>query len=119
MKNLKEDQGPIDLAYLKSIIDNDEQFKNELFEIFCENVSRNLLKMEEAIESGNANSWYMAAHAFKGSSASIGAFRLSTIMEYAQKHPEENREKKIDLLKNIKEEASLVIDCYKAEILQK
>ncbi len=118
MKDIQQvTENPIDIAYLKSIIDNDIEFKKELFTIFCENVKRNIAKMEDALESSNNNSWYMAAHAFKGSAASIGAFNLSKIMEYAQKNPEESRDKKIEILKIAKEESKKVIDYYTSEML--
>ena len=65
------------------------------------------------------NSWYMASHAFKGAAASIGAFDLSKILEYAQKHPEENYEQKTELLKKIKDELALVIKFINEEMTKK
>jgi HPt (histidine-containing phosphotransfer) domain-containing protein len=80
----------IDVEFLRSIIDNDREFEKELLTIFLENANRNMVKMEEAVNSGDNNAWYMSSHAFKGASASIGAFRLSQMLEYAQKHPDDN-----------------------------
>ncbi|NBV07327.1 MAG: hypothetical protein EBS06_08885 [Proteobacteria bacterium] len=109
----------IDVEFLRSIIENDVEFEKELFAIFTENANRNVEKMEDAIKSSNDNSWYMASHAFKGASASIGAFDLSRILEYAQKHPEENYEQKTELLRKVKEELALVISFINEELLSK
>ena len=108
----------IDVEFLRSIIENDVEFEKELFAIFTENAERNVEKMEEAIKTSNDNSWYMASHAFKGAAASIGAFDLSKILEYAQKHPEENYEQKTELLKKIKEELVLVVSFINNELLK-
>ena len=108
----------IDVEFLRSIIENDVEFEKELFAIFIENAQRNVEKMEEAIKDSNDNSWYMASHAFKGASASIGAFELSKVLEYSQKHPEENYEQKTELLKKIKEELRLVIKFINEELLK-
>ena len=108
----------IDTEFLRSIIDNDKEFEKELFAIFSENAHRNIAKMEEAIKTGDNNSWYMASHAFKGAAASIGAFDLSKSLEYAQKHPEEDTQKKLSVLNNIREELRRVLDFINQELLK-
>ncbi len=113
-QNLKK---AIDTEFLRGIIENDKEFERELFKIFSENAHRNILKMEEAIRDSDNNSWYMASHAFKGAAASIGAFELSKVLEYAQKHPEENSEKKSQLVAQVREEMSRVLDFINQEIL--
>lgn len=109
----------IDTEFLRSVIDDDKEFEKELFAIFSENAHRNITKMEDAIKDGDNNSWYMASHAFKGASASIGAFDLSKVLEYAQKHPEDNIEGKNEILKKVREEFALVLDFINEEILDK
>ena len=109
----------IDTEFLRSVIDDDKEFEKELFAIFSENAHRNITKMEDAIKDGDNNSWYMASHAFKGASASIGAFDLSKVLEYAQKHPEDNAEGKSEILKKVREEFALVLDFINEEILDK
>ncbi|GDX36675.1 hypothetical protein LBMAG18_11860 [Alphaproteobacteria bacterium] len=98
----------IDIKYLKSIIDDDKEFEKELFLIFFENAQKNIEKLNEAIISQDKNSWYMAAHAFKGASASIGAFELAKILEIAQKSLDANEESKIRIIENIKQELASV-----------
>lgn len=119
MENNTDTKKAIDVEFLRSIIENDAEFEKELFAIFTENANRNVEKMDDAIKSSNDNSWYMASHAFKGAAASIGAFDLSKILEYAQKHPEENYEQKTELLRKIKEELDLVIKFINEELLSK
>jgi HPt (histidine-containing phosphotransfer) domain-containing protein len=109
----------VDVEFLRSIIENDFEFEKELFTIFIDNANRNIEKMDHAIMHSGDNSWYMAAHAFKGASSSIGAFELSKILEYAQKHPEENYEQKTELLKKIKQELQLVMDFISEELLER
>ena len=107
----------VDREFLRGIIDNDKEFEKELFAIFSENAQRNIAKLEEAIQDNNNNSWYMAAHAFKGAAASIGAFDLSKILEYAQKNPEDNADKKNQLLTQVRDEMVLVLDFINKELL--
>ena len=83
MENNQQRKRAIDMEFLRSIIENDVEFEKELFAIFVENANRNFIKMEEAVGKDN-QAWYMASHAFKGASASVGAFDLSKILEDAQ-----------------------------------
>jgi HPt (histidine-containing phosphotransfer) domain-containing protein len=106
----------IDTDFLRDIIDNDFEFKKELFTIFIENAKKNITKLEEALKNQDNNLWYVSAHAFKGASASIGAFPLSKNLEYAQKHPEESIEEKQKTLEKIKAELNLVFDFIDSEI---
>lgn len=110
---------PIDVEFLRSIIEDDFEFEKELFAIFIENAHRNIEKMEDAIKSSNDNSWYMASHAFKGAAASIGAVNLSNILEYAQKYSEENPEQKNEVLKKVKDEFQLVAEFINEELLER
>jgi HPt (histidine-containing phosphotransfer) domain-containing protein len=59
----------------------------------------------------------MAAHAFKGAAASIGAFGLSGLLEHAQQFPEESFAEKTELMKKIHEEFRFVLDFINEETL--
>ena len=107
---------PIDIEFLRSVIEDDIEFEKELFTIFLENASRNIEKMEESLDISRYNFWYMASHAFKGSAASIGAFELSKSLETAQKSAEQSSEIKSDILKTVKEEYKLVSDFIGEEL---
>lgn len=106
----------IDIEFLRSVIEDDREFEKELFAIFTENAQRNIVKMEEAIQKVDNNSWYMASHAFKGAAASIGAFELSKSLEYAQRHPEDNMEEKVRILQKVRDEFRLVLDFINEEL---
>lgn len=110
MVQLSQTKKPIDVEFLRSVIESDAEFERELFKIFIENGNRNIEKMEDSFDISRYNFWYMAAHAFKGSSASIGAFDLSKILENAQKSAEDSSEVKSQIVKEIKEEFKVVCD---------
>lgn len=100
----------IDLEFLRGIIENDKEFERELFEIFVENAKKNIEKLEEAIVASDNDSWYMAAHAFKGAATSVGAFNLAESLETAQQSPDESTAIKKNILKNIKDDFELVLN---------
>ena len=88
----------VDATFLHGIIDGDKQFEKELLNIFCENAHRNMVRMQECINNNDNNGWYMATHAFKGASASIGAFDLAKALEKAQKRQDATAEEKKAML---------------------
>lgn len=113
---MSEQNKAIDVEFLRSVIDDDREFEKELLTIFLENANRNIVKMEDALKAQDNNAWYMAAHAFKGAAASIGAFNLSQMLEYAQKHPEENDDQKGKIVSDVKREFDLVNEFISTEL---
>ncbi len=107
---------PIDLDFLENVIGDDKEFERELCEIFIDNSAQYMSKMEETAQSGDGNGWYMASHAFKGASASIGAFPLSKVLETAQKSSEEPTEVKEKLLAEAKAEYVKVEEFIKKDM---
>ncbi len=118
MENNQQRKRAIDMEFLRSIIENDVEFEKELFAIFVENANRNFIKMEEAVGKDN-QAWYMASHAFKGASASVGAFDLSKILEDAQKSMEASIDQKTKILAQAREEFKLVLEFINEELLEK
>ena len=110
MVQLSQTKKPIDVEFLRSVIESDAEFERELFKIFIDNGNRNIEKLEDSFDPSRYNFWYMAAHAFKGSTASIGAFDLSKILENAQKCAEDTAEVKAKILKEVKDEFKVVCD---------
>jgi len=108
--SLDDNKNSIDIDFLRKIIGNDLVFERELFEIFLDNSKYNIAKLDNALKSDDNNAWYMASHALKGSSASIGAFPLSKILEFAQKSSDIEIEKKVEIFHKIKEEFKRVED---------
>lgn len=110
------DKVSVDREFLNSIVDNDLDFQKELFSIFIENAERNIKKMEDALKAKDNNAWYMSSHAFKGAAASIGAFPLSKVLEYAQKHPEDTEKVKREIIDKVKQELEGVLTFINEEL---
>lgn len=112
-KFMNKDNIVIDLDFLNKVIGDDEEFAKELFEIFIDNCSYNISKLEKAINDNDKNSWYMASHAMKGSSASIGAFNFSKLCDLSQKVSDQETIKKTQILENIKIDFAKIQDFIK------
>jgi HPt (histidine-containing phosphotransfer) domain-containing protein len=106
----------LDMEFLRQVTGSDIEFEKELFLIFLESSRNNLEKMEKSIADKNDTNWHLAAHSFKGASASIGAFDLSKTLELAQYHPKGLFEEKAALLKKIQTEFDLVTDFINKQI---
>jgi HPt (histidine-containing phosphotransfer) domain-containing protein len=104
----KSSKKAVDIEFLKSITGDDVAFEKELFILFLDSSKSNILKMEKALADSDNNGWYMASHALKGASASIGAFDLSKVLEYAQTHPKDDDKDKVRVLTDIKKELTRV-----------
>jgi HPt (histidine-containing phosphotransfer) domain-containing protein len=104
----KSSKKAVDIAFLKSITGDDVSFEKELFILFLDSAKNNILKMEKALAESDNDGWYMASHALKGASASIGAFDLSKELEYAQTHPKDDYKDKVRVLADIKAELAKV-----------
>jgi HPt (histidine-containing phosphotransfer) domain-containing protein len=100
----------LDIEFLRQVTVGDIEFEKELFLIFLESSKNNLDRMEKSITDKNDTLWHLAAHSFKGASASIGAFDLSKTLEAAQYHPKGFFEEKTLLLEKIRTEFDLVVD---------
>ena len=95
---------PIDIDFLKKIIGDDVAFEKELYEIFLDNSRYNISKTESSMISGDNNAWYMASHALKGSSSSIGAFDFAQVLEESQKNSDSDIETKHKIFERTREE---------------
>lgn len=100
---------PVDLAFLRSITDHDDEFEKDLLRIFIASSKNDIKKMEDSLEDPTSNDWYLSSHSFKGSAASIGAFSLAKTLEYAQFHKDDNKDDKFKTLKEIKEKLNIVV----------
>ncbi len=114
----KSSKKAIDIEFLKSITGDDVSFEKELFILFLDSSKSNIIKMEKALAGSDNNGWYMASHALKGASASIGAFDLSKVLEYAQTHPKDEDKEKIRVLAEIKTELTRVETFINDEFLK-
>lgn len=110
---MTETKPPVDQDFLSEMSGGDVVVEKDLFDTYSESCKENLAKMERAMKSGDENDWFIAAHSLKGASASIGAFDLSKIFDYAQTHKEENLVQKQEVIKKIRIELKLVIEFFK------
>ena len=108
---------PVDLEFLRNITDQDEEFEKDLLSIFIESSNSDVRKMEESIDNPSDNQWYLSSHSFKGSSASIGAFSLAKTLESAQMNKDSSKEKKLEILKDIKIKLKKVTEFLTKEII--
>lgn len=115
-KKISRTDPAIDLDFLRDVTGNDRDFEKELFVLFLDSSKTSISKLETALADNNEDAWYAVSHSLKGASASIGAFYLAQISEYAQTHPKDEREKKSVVLSDIKAEFQRVADSINKEM---
>lgn len=101
----------IDMAHLEFFTDGDLEQEKILADVFMKVGLDSLQTLEDHIQGMNQNdSWRMASHKLKGSSAQVGANKLSEYCLAAERAIDESLEQKALLLKDVKrglEEVSL------------
>lgn len=105
---MAEIRTPIDLSYLTELSQEDASFEQDLFSDFLGSCKNYLAQMEQAVKDSNNDLWYKSAHSLRGASASVGAFDLSKLFDYAQNHKQ-----KLELMKKIEDELKLVSEFIK------
>ena len=96
----------IDLEHLGMLTDGNPDEERELFELFIEQAALNIDELKAAIK--DHEEWRKAAHKFKGSAASIGAFPLSSTCKEAETNHEVAPEEKEVQLVTIEKDFALV-----------
>jgi CheY-like chemotaxis protein/HPt (histidine-containing phosphotransfer) domain-containing protein len=69
----------VDLAKLRRLAGDDQDFLLEILDTFLEDAPGLLLKMRGALQAGDAAALRIAAHSLKSNSAEFGAMDLSTV----------------------------------------
>ncbi len=72
-------QGPIDYERIEDATGGDREFLEELVEIFLTDASERVEELKDALSRGEAETFSRTAHKLKGSSANMGAVRLTDI----------------------------------------
>ena len=107
----ESDKAIVDMAQLDLFTDGDLEQEKMLASVFMDVGLGSLQILEEHIRGMNSNDqWRMASHKLKGSSAQIGANKLSQFCAAAEKAESESMEQKSLLIQDIKkgfEEVSL------------
>lgn len=111
MTNLTNNsQAPVDLEFLRTVTDHDNDFEKDLLKIFIQSADNDVGKMEKSLGNPRCDDWYLSSHSFKGAAASMGAFSLAKSLEYAQFHKDDPDDKKLIILAEIKTKLKIVID---------
>ena len=64
---------PVDWGHIVAVSNGDEEFAQELVQLFIDSGDASLQKIREALDGGDLTAMGAAAHSFKGSSANIQA----------------------------------------------
>lgn len=112
---MNNSQAPVDLEFLRTVTDSDNDFEQDLLKIFIQSADNDVGKMEKSLGNPRCDDWYLSSHSFKGAAASMGAFTLAKSLEYAQFHKDETDDKKLVMLDDIKAKLKIVIDYLTVE----
>ena len=72
-------QGPIDYERIEDATGGDREFLEELVDIFLADAAQRIEELKDALQKGEAENFSRTAHKLKGSSANMGAVRLTDI----------------------------------------
>ncbi|NUN64771.1 response regulator [Pseudanabaena biceps] len=75
----------IDWEHVNEVVDNNEEFKAELLEMFCDSIPPVLIQLEEAIAELDFIKIRGTAHFIKGSTANIGVRAMMAISDDLEK----------------------------------
>jgi HPt (histidine-containing phosphotransfer) domain-containing protein len=112
-------QKPIfDTLFFNNITGGDEDFKNELIEVFISSSDDQLFEIKKAAEDKNSDqyNWHSVLHSLKGSCSSIGAIQLSELIIKNQ-NKSNNQISKEERL-NIYKEIEQLLQKTKSEMLK-
>jgi HPt (histidine-containing phosphotransfer) domain-containing protein len=73
---------PLDLAHLRRFTLGDRSLEMEVLHLFIDQAPFTIEAMKEA---GTDREWASAAHTLKGSARAVGAWRLATLAEQAER----------------------------------
>ncbi|MDP9401184.1 MAG: ATP-binding protein, partial [Actinomycetota bacterium] len=73
------DRGALDAVLPEAGDEDDRALARELCLLFCEEAERGLAAVDAALETGDAEAMHRAAHALKGTSATLGAARVQAL----------------------------------------
>lgn len=98
----------VDFTILDSIIGDDQNIRQELFEAFLESSSKCLTCLHDAFSAHDSTSWRKQAHALKGLCFDFGAGDLGNLCKHAEKNCEATEEEKQAMLVKIAHDLALV-----------
>lgn len=107
----------LDLSNLREALDGDAELEKELFKEFIES-SQELIEKLSAVKSNyeQHEEWRIAAHALKGISQNLGAFKLGEFCKNAQEQAQAPQEEKSEIFNKILNEHQKVIALLQQEM---
>lgn len=108
--NLRDASFPVDLAHLRHFTDGDPSSERELCNAFLTQAAELLEKLKCSIHDNHRNKWRQTAHVLKGSSANLGAARLSMLCGGAEHAFYVPAEEKLRHIAEIEQELNVVRD---------
>ena len=93
-----------DYNFFNNITEGDQEFTNELIELFISSAGDQLLEIKKVADSedSDSNAWHSALHSLKGSCSSIGALKLAEfIIDNQNKDSKLTQEDRIKIHKEI------------------
>lgn len=72
---------PVDLAHLRRYTLGDKTLEDEVLQLFVAQLPETIASLRAAT---NQQEWRVAAHALKGSSRAVGAWRIATLAQEAE-----------------------------------
>lgn len=106
----------IDLTVLREITGGDRDLERSLFEMFIASSDICLSAMQQNISNPDETEWRIQAHAWKGSSANLGATKLRELCWRAQATQDAAPEQKRQLLAEIQQEYAAVLQALALEM---
>ena len=106
---------PVDWDHIVAVSNGDEEFANELVQLFIDSGDASLQKIREALDGGDLAAMGAAAHSFKGSSANIQAKAASAAadrLEQAARAGDIDR--LVELEDQLRREAELAFEYLRA-----
>lgn len=95
--------------FLEIESNGEENFVFEMLALYCDNAAKGIAEIKDAFEAGNDSLICRKAHQLKGSSASVGALKLSEYFENLESNiRQKKRTESEELLKKITEEIDLL-----------
>jgi HPt (histidine-containing phosphotransfer) domain-containing protein len=73
---------PLDLEHLRRFTLGDRELELEVLHLFIDQAPRTIAELRKA---ETADAWRRAAHTLKGSARAVGAWRLATLAEQAER----------------------------------
>jgi len=100
----------VDLTNVHEITGGDIAVERELFDAFLQSSDECIAALKSSLEAPKHEEWRKQAHAFKGTSANLGAFELGRLCKEAQDNSQASSERKHTILAAIETEYGRVKD---------